>query len=98
MKKPLQRYQKTEPVPLVWRAGRYDEQATVHDHFDGSANCIECKGWCKLHGTEMAYTALVRWLFKGEAPGLLMQISVERQLKSSGVDVVKFRARVEANR
>lgn len=33
----------------------------VHDHFDGSAHCVECGGTCKLTGDERAVTEVVRW-------------------------------------
>ena len=33
----------------------------VHDHFDGSAHCIECAGSCLLVGDDRAITDLVRW-------------------------------------
>lgn len=36
----------------------------LHDHFDGSANCVECKGPCKLKGQELLSTELLRMLFE----------------------------------
>lgn len=33
----------------------------IHDHFDGSAHCVECKGFCNLNGEDRAVTDLVRW-------------------------------------
>jgi hypothetical protein len=33
---------------------------TIHDHFDGSAHCVECKGICALGGEEAALTGFVR--------------------------------------
>lgn len=32
----------------------------IHDHFDGSLHCIECKGPCQLTGSSLAITGLVR--------------------------------------
>ena len=34
---------------------------TIHDHFDGSAHCVECKGPCKLTGDERAVTEFIRF-------------------------------------
>ncbi len=41
--------------------------AFVHDHFDGSAHCIECGGACKLTGCELAFTSAVRFCLEREA-------------------------------
>lgn len=41
------------------------EGAIVHDHFDGSAHCVECGGNCVLTGGDLLATALVRELFEG---------------------------------
>ncbi len=48
----------------------------VHDHFDGSAHCVECFGKCKLAGAELALTTLVRiifesWAIHGQAPNYM---------------------------
>lgn len=32
----------------------------IHDHFSGSANCVQCKGWCKLTGDELQVTRFIR--------------------------------------
>jgi hypothetical protein len=34
----------------------------VHDHFDGSAHCVECGGECQLAGHELFTTQLIRSL------------------------------------
>ena len=34
--------------------------ATIHDHFDGSAHCIECRGWCQLKGDDLELTRVFR--------------------------------------
>ena len=36
----------------------------VHDHFDGSAHCLECSGRCTLAGDELAATELIRFLLE----------------------------------
>lgn len=36
--------------------------AVVHDHFDGSAHCVECGGDCMLKGSDFLATQLVRHL------------------------------------
>jgi hypothetical protein len=49
--------------------GRTREQvppAFVHDHFDGSAYCVECGGDCKLTGCELAFTSAVRFTLEAE--------------------------------
>lgn len=37
---------------------------TVHDHFDGSANCVECHGPCRLSGEACELTRLLRWILE----------------------------------
>jgi hypothetical protein len=37
---------------------------TIHDHFSGSANCLECRGFCTLVGDDLAVTKLVRFTFE----------------------------------
>jgi hypothetical protein len=39
----------------------------IHDHFDGSANCVECEGACSLSGDARWLTEMVRWLLAGRA-------------------------------
>lgn len=39
----------------------------IHDHFDGSAHCVECGGTCQLGGAERTATELVRWLCEQRA-------------------------------
>jgi hypothetical protein len=34
----------------------------IHDHFDGSSNCVECGGPCTLTGDSLHLTRLVRHL------------------------------------
>jgi hypothetical protein len=35
------------------------EGVEIHDHFDGSAHCVECGGECRLTGSNLAVTSLV---------------------------------------
>jgi hypothetical protein len=37
---------------------------TIHDHFEGSAHCVECQGRCTLAGEELAVTSIFRYLFE----------------------------------
>lgn len=69
----------------------YDEKAVCHDHFDGSAHCVECGGPCRLTGSEMAYTALVRSVFDCAAfCGQIPPHSMMQQLIRSGIDAKKL--------
>lgn len=34
---------------------------TIHDHFEGSAHCVECKGYCRLAGDDLAVTRYIRF-------------------------------------
>lgn len=72
-----------------------DIGAYVHDHFSGSAHCLECGGHCQLNGPAIALTALIRWLFESELSGQSIPYPVERQLKESGIHVERFRERAK---
>jgi hypothetical protein len=37
---------------------------TIHDHFDGSAHCLECRGHCTLTGRDLDLTRVIRNLFE----------------------------------
>jgi len=39
----------------------------VHDHFEGSAHCIECDGPCLLKGEDRALTDFLRWTLEHHA-------------------------------
>lgn len=56
---------------------------TIHDHMDGSAHCIECKGPCKLTGEDCALSAFVRFALERSA------IDGRRELWSFQVDALK---------
>ena len=76
----------------------YDFHPTVHDHFEGSFNCVECGGRCKLTGSDLAYTALTRAIFEGEAfSGGTQRLPylAEQQMIRAGVPVGKFRQRAK---
>ena len=32
----------------------------IHDHFDGEAHCIECRGPCRLTDESLRFTRLIR--------------------------------------
>ena len=45
-------------------------QGIAHNHMQGSSNCVECAGECKLTDpTQQAYTCLIRVLFEVEDHG-----------------------------
>ena len=70
----------------------YDQIVPIHNHSNGSANCVECGGHCKLQGAEVVLTGLVRWIFESERlTGSRMAYQVEAQLSKIGVNVDKFR-------
>ena len=39
----------------------------IHDHFEGSLNCVQCGGYCRLEGDDRAVTNLLRSLFETAA-------------------------------
>ena len=55
----------------------------IHDHFDGSAHCVECRGFCQLRGDDRALTDLVRFTcdFFGYAHDGWMPNWVEQSLQ-----------------
>jgi hypothetical protein len=59
--------------------------AFAHDHFDGSAHCIECGGDCKLSGCELAFTCAVRYVLESEVyrPGYYVSTMLEFLLLGS---------------
>lgn len=69
-------------------------KATIHDHFDGSARCRECRGPCKLTGADLWATALVRAIFEGQAlSGKPAAYYVLRELERGGINVTAFTRR-----
>lgn len=41
----------------------------IHDHFEGSSNCVQCGGECTLVGEKRLLTELIRWMFERWAMG-----------------------------
>ncbi len=70
---------------------------SVHDHFDGSAHCVECQGYCTLTGSDLHLTRVIRFAleqlaYAGYRPNQLLRESLE----AAGVnDVEHFVARAE---
>jgi hypothetical protein len=66
----------------------------LHDHFDGSAHCIQCGGECRLSGAELALTEMIRWQFEAIARGAAFLSYAERStLERIGVDIEAFMQR-----
>jgi hypothetical protein len=61
----------------------------VHDHFDGSAHCVDCDGPCELSGDELHVTRLVRYVLEfAEAPhhGWILDIALQAICDLAGRD------------
>jgi hypothetical protein len=67
--------------------------SAVHDHFEGSAHCVECEGPCALTGVERALTEMVRWRLERQPWLTLMEVE---SLKNVGADPAKLVARAKA--
>jgi hypothetical protein len=68
----------------------------IHDHFDGSANCVQCNGSCKLEDVRLMATELVRWMFERWAlnyPGSEPDMMVMSTFEKFGLDVNGAKAR-----
>lgn len=64
------------------------DPVAVHDHFDGSAHCVQCGGECKLTGAERLATDLVRWHMRILArQKWTLDSSTRDSLEKFGVDV-----------
>lgn len=72
------------------------QPAKIHDHFDGSANCIECGGACKLEGDSLALTNVVRAYFE-ECVRTKRPVYpwMSHFLKDAGLDIAKHWARAK---
>lgn len=46
-----------------------EDGVEIHDHFDGSANCVQCGGPCHLKGELRLLTEMIRWEFERWARG-----------------------------
>lgn len=68
----------------------------IHDHFNGSAHCVECEGDCRLDGGERLATNLIRWIFEQWASGNYMPSYILTcEIKDAGVDMEHFRRRAK---
>lgn len=64
---------------MSWNRGKL----AVHDHFDGSANCIQCGGPCELEGSDLFLTEIVRemveaWDLHGQHPAYMVQLKFDK--------------------
>lgn len=71
--------------------------AVIHDHFDGSAHCIECGGDCRLTGGDALATQLIRGLFEAATvSGNRFWVSrFDFTLKDADFDMDRFYRRAE---
>lgn len=69
----------------------HDDPTVVHDHFGGSANCVECGGPCQLSGAQRLLTEMIRWLFERAVRERRTYNMLEREtLLKAGVDPDRF--------
>lgn len=64
---------------------------TIHDHFDGSAHCVECGGPCRLDPESAAVTGVIRHLYEalastGTGPNMMVRSAMEKL----GLDAMGF--------
>lgn len=70
----------------------------IHDHFDGSAYCVECGGRCTLTGAELLLTQIVRyWIESSVYSHNFLPYMATAALKEAGVDLDKMKHRAEAS-
>jgi hypothetical protein len=74
----------------------HDSVPVFHNHFNGSARCVECAGPCKLTDpTQQALTCIVRTLWE-QSTGLPLGRNdavpslVRRALEEHGIDLYKM--------
>jgi hypothetical protein len=73
---------------------------TIHDHFDGSAHCVECQGPCLLTGEDRTVTELARHImeFFAYAHGSWIPEFIRQTLQNLlGDRFAEFHARATAN-
>jgi hypothetical protein len=59
----------------------------IHDHYDGMAHCVECKGHCQLSGDELNVTRTIRYLVESLAyQGLGLGMMTRDALRDLGLD------------
>jgi len=71
------------------------EPCQIHDHFDGSAHCVQCGGECQLRGGERIATELIRWMceaaaLRGESK---LRMCEEHVVRKSGADLTLLMTR-----
>lgn len=47
-----------------------EDGVDIHDHFDGSAHCVQCGGECRLKGEKRLLTEMIRWSFERWVRGM----------------------------
>ena len=68
----------------------------IHDHFDGSAHCIECAGPCRLEGEALLATKLIRFILEQWAVGYSTPNMLPTStIKESGIDFENFKKRAK---
>lgn len=76
----------------------YEPMPIIHDHFDGSTNCVECGGDCQLFGCDLAYSNLLRAMFEAEAyHGQKIAYMAEWCMRGANVPIEKFRERAKVS-
>lgn len=64
----------------------------IHDHFEGSAHCVECGGPCKLTGDARALTEMIRWRLEARP---FLNPSERETIRKAGGDPDKLIARAK---
>jgi hypothetical protein len=78
---------------------RNQKRARIHDHFNGSAHCIECEGQCQLTGADRLVTNLIRFIFEQWASGYCTpSLMLTETLKESDIDFEHFKTRAKETR
>jgi hypothetical protein len=71
----------------------------IHDHFDGTAHCVQCGGKCQLPPAELLASGLIRDLCEQWAAGYSRPwMMVEMRIKDAGVDLPAFLRRATETR
>lgn len=76
---------------------RKTAQVEIHDHFNGAAHCVECRGKCQLPPAELLATGLIRDMCEQWEAGYSQPwMMVEMRLKDAGVNLAAFMERAKA--
>lgn len=78
------------------KKGPVQTQVEIHDHFDGSAHCVECQGQCRLPPAELLATGLIRDFCEQWASGYSRPWMM--RLKDAGVNLTAFMERAKTTR